>query len=140
DRLHVVPISVARQAPWAVVLIGFGALARLFSDSSSALLQIRGRIALDSYLQATCDSSWAIATLMLYRHPGLLTASITYASAGLLLVGARWWAVSRLDHSPWAPRLEHFEPKIVGRLLSFGSLVLLAQLADYFYAPTDYIL
>ncbi len=140
DRLHVVPPSLARQARWAVLLIGLGALLRLFSDACSAVLQMRGRIALDHRLQAMCDSFWALATIALWRWPGVLTASITYAIAGVLLVIARSRAVARLDDSPWPPRLTFYRWATARRLLSFGVMVLLAQVADYFYAPADYIL
>lgn len=140
NRLHVVAALLVHQTPWAVLLIGFGTLLRLFSDAPGAVLQTRGRIAVDSYLLAGSDIFWALATLALLRAPGLLTASLTYAGAGMLLVCARLWAVSRLDATPWPPRLDAVRRPIVRRLLSFGSLVLVAQLAEYFYAPTDYIL
>ena len=43
------------------------------------------------------------------------------------------------DRSPTSDigRFKHLNPAILKRLLGFGSLVTLAQLADYLYAPTD---
>ena len=38
------------------------------------------------------------------------------------------------------PRWRLIDGAMIKRLLAFGSLVLFAQLADYLYAPTDYIL
>ncbi|HZK81057.1 MAG TPA: hypothetical protein VFC46_08325 [Humisphaera sp.] len=104
DRLHVVPAALLQQAPWAVVLIGIGTLLRLFSDVSGALLQTRGRIALDNYLLAASDASWAVMTILLFRWPGLLTASFTFAAAGISLVIARGIAVRQLDATPFPPR------------------------------------
>ena len=55
DHLHIVPPGLARQAPWAVILIGLGTLLRLFSDTSGALLQKRGaeNCGLDNILLAS---------------------------------------------------------------------------------------
>jgi O-antigen/teichoic acid export membrane protein len=140
DRLHVVPAALLREAPWAVMLIGSGTLFRLFSDVSGALLQTRGGIALDNYLLAASDASWALMTILLFRRPGLITASATYAIAGLFLAIARGVAVAHLNATPFPPRLKLIRAAILRPLIAFGSLVLLAQLAEYFYAPTDYIL
>ncbi|HZL36482.1 MAG TPA: lipopolysaccharide biosynthesis protein [Tepidisphaeraceae bacterium] len=140
NHLHAVPSAIRWQAPWAVLLIGLGTLLRLYSDAPGAVLQTRGRIALDSYLLAGTDAFWAVATIALFRWPGVLTASLTYACAAALLVMMRSLAVARLDDSPWPPRLALAQRAIVRRLLSFGFLVLLSQLAEYFYSPTDYIL
>src|SRR5207248_224000 len=139
DHLHVVPPSLTRQAPWAVVLIGMGTLLRLLSDTFGSVLQTRGRIARDNFLLAASDAFWAITTLALLHRPGLLIASITYAGAGMLLVAARALAVSQLRPTPWPPQMILANWQTAKRLMSFGALVLLSQLAEYFYAPTDYI-
>lgn len=138
--IHHVPASLVRQAPWAAALIGIGAILRLFSDVPSAILQTRGRLALDSSLIAAADLAWALFTAALFRWAGLLTAAATYAAAGLLLASARSIAVAQLHDTPWPPRWGLARSHIVRRLVSFGAWVLLAQIAEYFYAPTDYIL
>jgi O-antigen/teichoic acid export membrane protein len=140
DHLHIVPPLLARQTPWAVLLIGLGTLLRLFSDTSGALLQTRGRIALDNYLLAASDAFWAVTTLGLFFDPGLLTASLTYAAAALFLLLVRSYKVSQLHDTPWPPARKWVRRALIGQLLTFGSFVLIAQLAEYFYAPTDYIL
>lgn len=140
DRLHVVPPGLARQAPWAVALIALGTLLRLFSDAPGALLQTRGRIALDNHLLAGADLAWLALTLCLRRQAGLLTTSITFAIAsGLLLLG-RLASAGRLQAGRLPPRSSELVGPIARRLLAFGSVVLLAQLAEYCYAPTDFIL
>lgn len=140
DSLHVVPSALRRDAPLAALLIGIGTVLRLYSDASGALLQVRGHIALDSYLLAGADAFWAAATLALFAHPGVLAAAQAYAAAAALLVIARSAAVARLEAPVWPPTLSLVRAPYVRRLLSFGFLVLLSQLAEYFYAPTDYIL
>ncbi len=140
SRLHMVPSALLRQTPGAVVLIGMGTLLRLGSDASGALLQTRGRIALDNYLLAAADIAWAVSTAALFKMPGLLTASTTYAASGLFLLLARTMAVARVVPSCWPPVVVGVNRQVLTRLLSFGSMVLVAQLADYLYAPTDYIL
>ena len=139
-RLHVVPPTLLDQAPWAVALIGLGSLLRLSSDASGAVLQTRRRIALDYKLAAGADALWAVSTLVLFRSPGLIIASATYAGASLLLAVARPLAVAHLDARVWPPRLNLMRRDVARALLGFGGMVLLAQVADYFYAPTDYIL
>ena len=139
-RVNIVPPRLATAAPLAVMLIGVGTLLRLFSDTAGALLQTRGKIALDNHLLAASDVLWAIATAAMFRQAGFVMASATYAGAGLFLVVARLLAVRRLDGGPWPPVFRSVRPDIARKLLAFGSVILVAQLAEYFYAPTDYIL
>jgi O-antigen/teichoic acid export membrane protein len=140
DRIHVVPPGLGRAAPWAVILIGLGTLLRLFSDAPGALLKTKGRIAKDNYILASGDIFWALATAAAFHWAGLLTASITYAAAGLVVAAARTLAVQQLKSRFWPLELRLIQWRIGNALLSFGSLLLLAQIAEYFYAPTDYIL
>lgn len=140
DRLHVVPTALRAQAPLAVLLLGAGTLLRLLSDVSGAALQTRGKIALDSYILAATDALWAIATLLLYHYAGVLTAASTYAFASVFLVAARSAAVARLSATPWPPTWKIVRRRVVGRILGFGSWVLLSQAAEYLYAAADYIL
>ena len=146
DHLHRVPPGIPDVA-LVVVWIGLGTLMRLFSDSSGAVLQTRGRIALDNKLLASAEVVWVISLLICgakaiaHREPTLLVmAAFGYAIAGCYLAFVRAFVVSRLVQSPWPPAQSLVKWDVIGRLAAFGVLVLFAQLADYLYAPTDYIL
>lgn len=146
DRLHRVPAGVPDVA-LVVVWIGVGTLMRLFSDSSGAVLQTRGRIALDNKLLASSEVVWVVSLIacgaraIAHREPTLLViAAFAYAIAGCYLASMRAFVVSRLVQSPWPPSQSLVKWKVIRRLAAFGALVLFAQLADYLYAPTDYIL
>jgi len=126
----------------AVIWFGFGIMIRLMSDAPGAVLQVRSRIAMDNAFVAAGDFAWAalVAIVIHFRHSEALTriAALYLASGFIPLVGrqragARITGVRQL-------RMEQVSWPVMQLLLSYGSLVVLAQLADYLYAPTDYIL
>jgi O-antigen/teichoic acid export membrane protein len=61
-----------------------------------------------------------------------------FASTALLI--ARWVAARRELPRDDRSRFKHLDPAILKRLLGFGLLVTAAQMADYLYAPTDFLL
>lgn len=125
-----------------VVLIGLGTLARLLGDAPGAVLQVRSRIALDNGLVAGGDLAWAtlVALVFLWRLPGAfdLTA-VAYFLSGLPPVAARL-LVARKETGVRGIRADGLPGAPARALLSYGAMIVAAQLADYLYAPTDYIL
>ncbi|MCC7349304.1 MAG: oligosaccharide flippase family protein [Phycisphaerales bacterium] len=139
DSLHSVPDNYLKIAPLTTFWMGLGILFRLCGDPASAVLQVRHRIALDNILLASAEAFWAIGVgWAVYWHAAQIDqVAAIYAGAGLLLLAARWFFASRLTRT--SSRIGG-DWKTVRTLLAFGVMVVLAQLADYLYAPTDYIL
>ena len=52
----------------------------------------------------------------------------------------RWLAAKKSLPPTDIGRFKHLNPAILKRLLAFGSLVTVAQIADYLYSPTDFLL
>jgi len=69
----------------------------------------------------------------------LLSVCEFYAFSGLFALLLRLY-VAASQTQLIIPRISLLDRAVVRRLMSFGLLVVLAQLADYLYAPTDYIL
>lgn len=139
DLLHTVPAEYLKIAPRTALGMGIGILFRLCSDPASAVLQVRHRIALDNILLATAEAIWAIAVgLAVYEKSAQIDqVAALYAGAGLLLLLARWAVAARLTRNSTGLSGNW---QTVRALVAFGAMVVLAQLADYLYAPTDYIL
>ncbi len=129
-----------------VLWMGGGLMLRLMSDAPSARLQVRGYIWLDNLLLAGGEALWAILTWQqtdtyYYSHfsETLLHPGYAFFVSGLCLFSARLIAVRAIDlnlsyeHAP-------IQWRIIRQLLNFGILVTIAQLADFLYAPTDYLL
>ncbi|MDB5329732.1 MAG: Membrane protein involved in the export of O-antigen and teichoic acid, partial [Phycisphaerales bacterium] len=143
NKLHVIPTRLVDEASSIVVWIGCGTLLRLYSDVAGALLQTRGRIALDNLLLAGGEFAWVIATFAwfaAFREDPLQGAATAYFVSGLLLVASRRCAAYWLDDGPREWGADPARAAVVKRLFAFGSLVLLAQVADYLYSPTDFFL
>jgi O-antigen/teichoic acid export membrane protein len=138
-------MSLAAGAEKFVLLFGVGVIIRLLSDAPSAVLQTSGLIALDNLFVVAEEGLWAIMSvglLMLKNLPADWGQKVGWSfllSSGLLLI-ARWFAASTRIPANSAGRIKHLDSKILKRLFGFGSLITLAQLADYLYAPTDFIL
>jgi O-antigen/teichoic acid export membrane protein len=139
-RLLNVDASLRGQAWVIVLLMGIGALLRLLSDSSGAAVQSMRRIALDNTLIAAAETSWAIlSAVAVFAGLGLPGIAGAYAASGLMMVAGRLIVAMRLT-GVLAPRWGDVSRGVLRALLGFGALVVLAQLADYLYAPCDYIL
>jgi O-antigen/teichoic acid export membrane protein len=134
------PIEVGTGMNLLVFLVGMAVVFRLISDASSAILQVTNRIALDNTLLAATEWIWVILTALTIGNESQDVVNVgktLLASSGFLLL-ARFFTAERI-----APLL-NWKIKtnwVMGRtLLRFGALVTLAQVADYLYAPTDYLL
>jgi len=142
DRLHALPAGIDASLAWRfVLLMGFATLLRLASEASGAVLQARGAIFHDNMILAAGEAVWlgVTMTLPIIRSPGLITVGVGFLLAQLVVLAGRLYGASRLS-SLLFPPFNLLSRPVLRMLLSFGLLVALAQLADYLYAPTDYIL
>ena len=123
-----------------VLFMGVGVLFRLLSDASGAVLQSSGRIAIDNFVLAASDVMWVTlcAAWTLNGDPTLDDVGSAFLLASLFQLVARFIAAERVA------RLTNLEIDIdwrAGReMLGYGIMVTLAQVADYLYAPTDFLL
>ncbi len=144
NHLYRLPTRVASfDASLLVFAFGLGYAIRWCSDPAGALMQTRGRISLDNWLLATCEISWVLMTIAL-RAIDRNTAptkpvAIAFVLSSILLLILRMCAAYSVSGVAPGDRLR-FDRRVAGCLLLTGSLITLAQLADYLYAPTDYIL
>jgi O-antigen/teichoic acid export membrane protein len=148
EQIHVVPLDALPFAFFGhikgfVGAMGIGLVARMVSDAAGAVLQIRRRIVLDNLLVTTADVAWVVFALMLTEPNGpwrqLSDVGTAFAVSNLLLLIVRAISAAFIENPPLRAFV-HISARSVGLLLSFGALVTLAQLADYLYAPIDFIL
>lgn len=147
--LHHVPTGTSSAVEQVVFSIGLGVMVRLMGDISGALLQTRGRIVYDNAAVAVGEVLWALMVLVLIASPLTRLGPnylLTWTAAAYLIAGMAAWAVRfgaayviTRGASGRSPPFR-FDSRIARGLVSFGFLVVAAQLADYLYAPTDYIL
>jgi O-antigen/teichoic acid export membrane protein len=145
--LHSIPKGVLQGDLAAIVLLGLGTLLRAVGDVAGGFNQARGRLALDSSTSAICDLLWGVLCLsILYRGPVpfLDEVASAYLLTGAVAAGARWllaWTLAMADAPAYAIRPRHqFGYRFYRRLLAFGGLVTLGSVADWLYAPIDFII
>ncbi|MGE5612047.1 MAG: lipopolysaccharide biosynthesis protein [Bacillota bacterium] len=133
--------SLAEQMPRVVVMMGLGLLLRLASDPAGAVLQTHGRISHDNYLIATSELAWVLLSLLCLsgRDFDLAGVSYAYVLSGLILLISRRAAVQYVA-SPLQLDWKLVSVQVFWPMLSFGALMVLAQLADFLFAPVNYIL
>lgn len=122
-----------------VLTLGFGTLARILSDPAGAALQTFGRIALDNILLAAADVLWVVLLVVsLGNGSNVDQAGATFLWSSVFLLLTRYAFANRFL-SIGIGRVP--VDVVLGRsLFAFGLLVTIAQLADYMYAPTDFLL
>lgn len=147
DRVHRLPPGAATPV-WLVVGMGVGTVLRLMSDAPAAVLQTGGRIAADNRLLVVAEVAWAAAAGAGWAvgrgTPAAGGRALDFvgggfAVSGLALLLLRLGLASRTTGRV-LPDWRLVSARSVRRLLAFGSLVTVAQLADFLYAPTDHIL
>ncbi len=134
-------VATGEQAPefgLFAALFGIGLALRVASDIPAAVLHARKLFALDAALLLLADLAWAL--WLLIDPPGNLGGvGATYVTTSIMLVIGR--AVAFRVISTWPLRRgRHFCWRTVGGLLAFGGWVTLANVADFLYAPIDYII
>jgi O-antigen/teichoic acid export membrane protein len=130
-----------RDETWFVVLVmGLGVLLRLVSDASGAVLQSNGRIATDNLILAATELLWLGLCAMWITDNRDDIAWV----AGAFMLSSAFQLVARFLAAEFVARLTTLEMEVdwkAGReMLRYGLLVTLAQVADYLYAPTDFLL
>ena len=120
-----------------------GAILRWLSDPAGALLQAQNRIMLDNWILAFVEVSWVLLTMAfllsgsndIFAVP-LMGVSVAFlVASGMQLALRSYMGEPKLPASVFAVSGIFFRP-----LLTTGLLITLAQLADYLYSPTDYLL
>jgi O-antigen/teichoic acid export membrane protein len=137
--LHYVPGHLSYQVRSLVLLMGAGLVFRILSDVPGAVLQARGSIALDNRLLIGADIGWACITLIANPGHELTLAGFGFLVANGVLLLARALNAAKVTNL-WVPSLGEFHPTLARQLIAFGLLITLGQVADFLYAPTDYIL
>jgi O-antigen/teichoic acid export membrane protein len=134
------PSYVGGRVEDVVYAMALGALFRLVGDVPGAVLQVRGRIVADNYIVAMGEVVWAVSAALFVVNGGeLVFVAKAYAASGGLVLALRWFRAGNLA-GIYFPKPRLISRTLLRGLLGFGSMVVLAQLADYLYAPTDYIL
>jgi O-antigen/teichoic acid export membrane protein len=159
----------ARHVAPLVGLFGTGMLVRLAADAWGAVIQSKGLPHRDYRTQAALELLWtllATTTVLLRDRLGISWQTAvggSYLAASLLTTTYRANLAHRIlrtfevpppaappssDARPPLPSptlqgrglSRHFDPTLAKHLLTYGGLVVLAQVADYLYAPTDLLL
>ena len=145
---HYIPYQVT-SARTAVILVGLGVILRLTSEAPAAVIQTGGWIGRDNAFLVVSELTWIALTPVgrwhdfgyVYRGDSVLhSACAAYALSGLLLLLLRLWVAARIVPLSLRDGGTVFIWGDVRRLLGLGSLIALAQLADFLYAPIDYVL
>ena len=136
-RVHVLGPGQEADAGVLVMLFGLGTALRIVTEPVSAALQTGGRLAADNLLTAAAELLW-LALVFATPEPGAAAAAAWWLTANLALFLGRLGAATLLvpaarAHPRWV------RPKLMWALLSFGTGVLVAQLADFLYAPAAYV-
>ncbi len=146
-QFYRMPYRLEDEMFWPVLWIGLGTVLRLMSDAPGALLQANGLIAKDNWRLVEAEAAWIVLSVFaifgwadnVNLGDDLEQVSFCFAISGLILFLRRARYAQKLT-GLLLPSWRLVDTATIKRLLAFGSLVLFAQLADYLYAPTDYIL
>ncbi|HEY2589786.1 MAG TPA: lipopolysaccharide biosynthesis protein [Tepidisphaeraceae bacterium] len=144
EKLYYVPQQLQGGMAGIVLLLGIGTILRLASDASGGVLQVRHRIAQDNLILAAGDLLWMVSSALFVfiladRDAKFVAVAMLHVCSGAFVFLARY-RVAREETGVGWPREDWIDGTLVRSLLGYGLLVVAAQLADYLYAPTDYIL
>jgi len=123
-----------------VFCTGLGLVFRLLSDAFGARLQVEGSIWIDNVILICGDVLFVVLVILFSRDKDWLLAHVGLAfllSSTALLI-ARVFAGTLFTYID--PRLGRFNSSIASFLITFGTILTLANVADFLYAPTDFIL
>ncbi len=130
------PASAPSDLITFTITFALGVAVRLFSDVPGAVLQTRHRIALDNRLVAATDVCWVLASVAIRDGVSWIGFAYVFTAVGLF--------VARLLCAGWVVGLSRrkspLSMPVIRALLLFGGGVTIAQLADYLYAPIDFVL
>jgi len=134
DRVHHVPVQSDHLI--LVLAMGAGLIFRMISEPHSAALQTSGQVRVDNYILAAAEGIWVAGACL---APGLTGVALSFAGAGLFVMIAR----TSLTHRALATlgtAWTAIDTATVRTLIKIGSIIAAAQLADFLYAPTDFLL
>lgn len=140
--LHPVPWKIRDDVGLIVLMMGIGTVLRLVSDVPGAVLQSSEKISKDNWCLAWGELVWILSSIWCARsrnHSAAEAAAIAFAfSSTFILIARLRLCVAQLGRA--LPDRNVVSDAAVGELLGFGVMVTIAQLADFLYAPTDFIL
>lgn len=132
--------ALVNHAVVVAAFVGAGTVFRLIGDAPGAILQTSGRIALDNILGAAGELFWVLLSVLYLRVDQSIDGiAAAYMNSGLVLLVCRWVIAGRIGGG-LIPRRRLIDRGVFRQIFTFGLLIVVAQLADYLYAPTDYIL
>ncbi len=140
--LHHPPDEITRTGRELIVFVGIATILRMLSDAPGAALQTSQRIFADNCFLASAELTWAIVTVagLLLHLPWQRDTGAGLILGAMVLLAGR----SILSHRHGSGIFDHWwefiDRSILRKLFIYGLLVVAAQVADYLYAPTDYIL
>jgi O-antigen/teichoic acid export membrane protein len=142
DRLHEVPVQVTHLGP-VVVMFGLGIILRLMSEAPGAVVQTTGFVARDNRCVFVAEAAWVglmlVSSFSEVGDRAIDVAAWTFAVSGALMLLLRAVEASRHVTLRWQD-VARVQSAALRRLAAVGGLIGLGQLADFLYAPTDYIL
>lgn len=136
--IHRLSNDVVRAATHLGIFFVAGAILRLFSEPMSAAIQTRGRLAFDNYAVAACEIAW-LSIVVIVRPWQVEAVGAAWLGSSLLLLILRI-LLSRSAAPDLKLRTAGANWLVQRQLLRFGGMIALAYMADFLYAPTDYIL
>jgi O-antigen/teichoic acid export membrane protein len=130
---------IGTDLPVVALAAGVGMILRLASDVPGAVLQACGRISRDNWVLVTGEVAWVLMSVTCISSDGAAGVAYAYAFSGALQFIVRLRFCAAILGGP-TPIFALVDVPTIKWLIAFGSLVTLAQLADFLYAPTDFIL
>jgi O-antigen/teichoic acid export membrane protein len=141
--LHAPPGYFFKVSMGGVIwLMGMGTVLRLAGDAPGAWLQTHGQIGRDNVFLAIGEVAWVVLFIALgtmQRSFGIEVAATSYFAAAIVPLLLRWGSAAWLS-GMLLPDLRTVRRNVLWVLLVAGGAILLAQVADYLYAPIDYVL
>ena len=124
-------------------LVGMGTLFRMASDAPGAALQTCGKIFVDNLLLTLHEVVWTAGTafdIRVLHLPWQRATGFALVAGSILLLTLRSVFSHRYGSGVFERWWTRVKANLAWRLLTFGGMVVAAQMADYLYAPTNNIL
>jgi O-antigen/teichoic acid export membrane protein len=132
---------MTQQFAGLILFFGIGDALRVLSEPQGAILQTEDRIGIDNLILLCGEIAWAwlsFAHLPRTAHPSVVPVAASFTITSLAVWIARLVLATDWRSHHWFVRTAR--PAVILSLLSFGCFVLVSQLSDFLYAPTDMIL
>jgi O-antigen/teichoic acid export membrane protein len=140
--LHRVPPgAMTQQFAGLILFFGLGDALRVLSEPQGAILQTEDRISIDNLILICGEIAWAVLCLLQLprtAHPSIIPVAASFTITSLAVWIARLVLATDWRAKQWFGQMVRMD--VIGSLLAFGVFVLVSQLSDFLYAPTDMIL